>query len=108
MEHRMDVRQLGISRETYYKWLHRKTPEQELGNIKLVELIKEYDDRFGHILGYHRMTSWINNFNHINYSQNRVLRIMKKLSIHSVIRMKKKKNNSSTPETTSVLCNSDK
>lgn len=53
------------------------------------------------ILGYRRMTSWINNFNHTNYSQNRVHRIIKKLSIHSVIRKKKKKYNSSTPETTS-------
>lgn len=94
-------KQLGISRAAYYKWLHRKTPEQELGNIKLAELIKEYDERFRHILGYRRMTSWINNFNHTNYSQNRVHRIMKRLSIHSVIRKKKKKYNSSTPETTS-------
>lgn len=94
-------KQLGISRAAYYKWLHRETPEQELGNIKLAELIKEYDERFRHILGYRRMTSWIKNFNHTNYSQNRVHRIMKKLSIHSVIRKKKKKYNSTTPETTS-------
>lgn len=41
-------------------------------------LIKEYDERFCHILGYRRMASWINNFNHTNYSKNRVRRIMKK------------------------------
>ncbi len=35
------------------------------------------------------MTSWINHFNHTNYSKKRVHRIMKKLNIHSVIRMKK-------------------
>lgn len=91
---------LGISRAAYYKWLHREIPEQELENIKLAELIKEYDERFSHILGYRRMTAWINHFNQSCYSKNRVHRIMKKLSIHSVIRKKKRKYRSSTPEAT--------
>lgn len=82
---------LEISRAAYYKWLHREIPNDELENIKLAEIIKEYDDRFNHILGYRRMTSWINHFNHTKYSKNRVHRIMKKLGIHSVIRKKKKK-----------------
>lgn len=72
-------KQLGISHAAYYKWLHRTIPEQESENTKLAELIKEYDERFGHILGYRRMTSWINHFNHTSYSKNRVHRIMKKL-----------------------------
>ena len=84
-------RQLEISRAAYYKWLHRPIPKQEEENINLAELIKEYDERFCHILGYRRMTSWINHFNHTNYSKNRSHRIMKKLGIHSVIRKKKKK-----------------
>ena len=93
-------RQLNISRAAYYKWLHRSVPEQEAKNIKLAELIKEYDERFGHILGYRRMTSWINHFNHTSYSKNRVHRIMKKLGIHSNIRKKKRKYQPSRPETT--------
>lgn len=93
-------KQLEISRAAYYKWLHRETPKQELENIKLSELIKEYDERFSHILGYRRMTSWINYFNQTHYSKNRVHRIMKKLNIHSVIRKKKKKYKSSIPEAT--------
>ena len=92
-------KQLEVSRAAYYKWLHREIPKQEQENIKLAELIKEYDERFNHILGYRRMTSWINHFNHTNYSKKRVHRIMKKLGIHSVIRKKKKKYASSTPET---------
>mgnify|MGYP000597541828 FL=1 len=72
-------KQLGISHAAYYKWLHRTIPEQESENTKLAELIKEYDERFGHILGYRRMTSWINHFNHTSYSRNRVHRIMRKL-----------------------------
>lgn len=90
---------LNISRAAYYKWLHREIPEQELENQKLAELIEEYDECFGHILGYRRMTSWINHFNHTNYSKKRVHRIMKILNIHSVIRKKKKKYISSSPET---------
>ena len=71
-------KQLEVSRAAYYKWLHREIPKQEQENIKLAELIKEYDERFNHILGYRRMTSWINHFNHTNYSKKRVHRIMKK------------------------------
>lgn len=82
-------RHLEISRAAYYKWLHRDIPDAEQENIRLAELIKEYDVRFGHILGYRRMTSRINHFNHTAYSRNRVRRIMKKLGIHSVIRKKK-------------------
>ena len=91
-------KQLKISRAAYYKWLHREIPLHEKENIKLAELIKEYDERFKHILGYRRMTSWINHFNHTNYKQKKIRRIMKKLNIHSVIRKKKKKYQSSTPE----------
>lgn len=92
-------KQLEVSRAAYYKWLHREIPKQEQENIELAELIKEYDERFNHILGYRRMASWINHFNHTNYRKKHVHRIMKKLGIHSVIRKKKKKYASSTPET---------
>ena len=90
---------LHISRASYYKWLHREVPGQELENIELATLIKEYDERFNHILGYRRMTSWINRFNQTNYSKKRVHRIMQKLGIHSVIRKKKNKYISVKPET---------
>jgi len=93
-------KQLEVSRAAYYKWLHRNVPKEESENILLAELIKEYDERFGHILGYRRMTSWINHFNGTHYSKNRVHRIMKKLGIHSVIRKKKTKYKYSTPEIT--------
>ena len=93
-------RQLEISRAAYYKWLHREIPDTEHETIRLAELIKEYDERFNHILGYRRMTSWINHFNHTAYSKNRVHRIMKKLGIHSVIRKKKKKYTYSKPDET--------
>lgn len=84
-------KQLGVSRAGYYKWLNRDIPSLELENQSIANLIKEYDDRFGHILGYRRMTEWINHFNHTNYSKKRIHRIMKILNIHAVIRKKKRK-----------------
>ncbi|TRW26267.1 IS3 family transposase [Criibacterium bergeronii] len=59
------------------------------------------DERFNHILGYRRMASWINHFNHTNYSKNRVHRIMKKLGIHSLIRKKRKKYKNTTAQAVS-------
>ena len=68
---------LEISRASYYKWLNRKPTKLEKENEELALIIKEYDERFQHILGYRRMTQWINHFNHRNYSENRVKRLMK-------------------------------
>jgi transposase InsO family protein len=93
-------RQLGVTQGAYYKWMHRKIPKAEQDNILLAQLIREYDDRFNHILGYRRMTLYINRLSSKHYSRNRVHRIMKVLNIHSVIRRKRKKYHSSTPETT--------
>ena len=92
--------QLGITRAAYYKWLHREISEAEQENLLLAELIREYDDRFSHILGYRRMTLYINRLNNKNYSKNRVHRVMKAINIHSVIRRKRKKYQSVAPETT--------
>ena len=93
-------RQLGITRAAYYKWLARDIPEAEKENEIIAQLVQEYDDRFNHILGYRRMTDWINRLNRTNYSRNRIHRIMKELNVHSVIRRKKKKYVKSTPEVT--------
>ena len=93
-------KQLEISRAAYYKWLKREMPEAEIENIKLAELIKEYDERFNHILGYRRMTDWINHFNHTNYSRKRIHRIMKILDIHAFIRKKRKKYKTAKSEET--------
>lgn len=95
--------QLGITRVAYYKWLHREISEAEQENKRIAQLIREYDDRFNHILGYRRMTLYINRLNNKHYSKNRIHRIhriMKVINIHSVIRRKRKKYQSSTPETT--------
>lgn len=92
--------QLDITRASYYKWLHRVIPEAEQENILLAQLIREYDDRFNHILGYRRMALYINRLNNKHYSKNRIHRIMKVINIHSVIRRKRKKYQSVAPEAT--------
>ena len=93
-------KQLDISRAAYYKWLHREIPEAEQENKLLAQLIREYDDRFNHILGYRRMTLYIHVLNNKQCSKNRIHRIMKVINVHSVIRRKRKKYQSSTPEVT--------
>ena len=90
--------QLGVTRAAYYKWLQRKIPAAEQENILIAQLIQEYDERFNHILGYRRMTMYINRLNNKHYSKNRIHRVMKVINIHSVIRRKRKKYQSSTPE----------
>lgn len=55
-------RELEVSKAGYYKWLHRTESDAERENEQLATLIKEYDERFNHILGYRRMTDWINHF----------------------------------------------
>ena len=92
--------QLDITRAAYYKWLHREIPEAEKENILIAQLIREYDDRFNHILGYRRMTLYINRLNNKHYSKNRVHSVMRAINIHSVIRRKRKKYQSSNPEAT--------
>ena len=92
--------QLGITRAAYYKWLHREIPEAEQENILLAQLVREYDDKFNHILGYRRMTLYINHLSSKSYSKNRVHRIMKALNIRSIIRRKRKKYQHSNPEAT--------
>lgn len=79
-------KELEVSRSAYHKWLQHEITKQELENMELAEIKKEYDERFHHILGYRRMPSWINHFNHRNYSQKRVHCIMQKLDIHAIIR----------------------
>ena len=92
-------RNLGISKAAYYKWLKREVPAAEQENVLIAQLIEEYEERFNHILDYRRMALWINYLNNKRYSVNRIHRIMKKLSIKSVIRKKKTKYFNVKPET---------
>ena len=90
---------LNVSRASFYKWLNRKKPEAELENEKIAEWIKEYDQKFNHILGYRRMCNYINRDKNKSYSKHRIQRIMGILGIKSIIRKKRKTYHHSSPET---------
>ena len=89
---------LGVGRSSYYKWLTKPITEAEILNHELANLIVDYDDLFGHILGYRRMTEWINTLNNFSYNHKKVYRIMNLLGIKSKTRVKRKKYVQSTPE----------
>ena len=83
-------RKLGINRAAYYKWLNRPVPAKELEDIEIAEKIKEYHERMGGILGYRRMTVFLNRREGTDYKPKRIRRIMGILGIHSSIRRVRK------------------
>ena len=80
---------VGVSRASYYKWLNRVKPSKEIQDEQLSAIIIEYNETFDGILGYRRMTDYINHFNQTNYSEKYIHRLMKKINIHARIRRKK-------------------
>jgi len=81
---------LGILRSSYYKDRKRVKPDKEKQDEALCGLIMEYHLTFDGILGYRRMTMFINRLNHKSYSPGYIYRLMKYLGISSRIRRKKK------------------
>lgn len=80
---------LKISRSGYYKYKKRVKPKYEERNELLCSLITEYHATFDGILGYRRMTIYINKLNQTSYSEGYIHRLMKHLNISSRIRKKK-------------------
>ena len=91
-------RSLEVSRAGYYKWLKHEMPEEEKENETIAQIIREYDDRFKHTLGYRRMTGYINRLNYKEYGEKRIYRLMRMMGIHSIIRPKKNKYHKVKPE----------
>ena len=83
-------RKLGISRAAYYKWLNRPIPAKELEDIELAEKIREYHERYGGILGYRRMTIFLNRLEGTDYKPKRIRRLMRIIGVHSSIRRTRK------------------
>lgn len=80
---------LNIRRSAYYKWLKRSIPNNEQEDKELSEIIMDYHKRYGGILGYRRMCSFINREHNKQYNVKRIHRIMKIINIHSSIRRKR-------------------
>lgn len=86
-----------IPRSSYYKWLKIK-PKLNKENEEIKVQILNYHKLFKGILGYRRMTLWINMINNKNYNLKRIRRLMRELGVSSAIRRKKKNYLSYKPE----------
>jgi transposase InsO family protein len=91
---------LELPRSSYYKWLNRKETEKEQLDQELCQIILEYHASFKGILGYRRMTKWLNRFNQTHYNKKRIRRLMQLMGISSVIRRKRKGHTKSTAQIT--------
>lgn len=77
---------LKVSRSGYYKWLkHPETPSERV-NKELMATIKSFHHRYNGILGYRRMTAFVNRQLGTQYNKKRIRRLMPILGIRSVSR----------------------
>lgn len=91
---------LDISRSSYYKYKNRSQPEKEKQDELLCSLINEYHLTFDGILGYRRMTMFINRLNHKSFSEGYIHRLMNILGLTARIRRKKVNRKKIKPEYT--------
>jgi len=84
----------------YYKYKNRIKPEKEKQDELLCSLINEYHTTFDGILGYRRMTMFINKLNHKSFSERYIHRLMNVLDITARIRRKKVNRKRIKPEYT--------
>lgn len=91
---------LDISRSSYYKYKNRSQPEKEKQDELLCSLINEYHLTFDGILGYRRMTMFINRLNHKSFSEGYIHRLMNVLGLTARIRRKKVNRKKIKPEYT--------
>ena len=87
-----------MPRSSYYKWVNRVISAKEKQDNELATIIIEYNESYDGILGYRRMTDYINYFNQTNYSQNYIHRLMKIINVHARIRRKKSNYKKVKPE----------
>ena len=78
----------GIPRASYYKWLERTPPEDEILNEAIAEAILEIHDEYPD-KGYRRINDDLLRVYGFQVSDNRVLRICRYLNIKSTIKYKR-------------------
>lgn len=88
----------GIARSAYYKWLNRKDTTRDVENKMILEQIIEIYEEVEGIYGYRRITMNLNQRLKHNFNHKRIYRLMKSINLQSVIRRKKKRYVTSTPE----------
>lgn len=79
----------GVSRSGYYKWLSHEATVSEQENQLIMAKIMELHAAHNGILGYRRMTLYVNRELGTNYNPKRILRLMRLLGISSIIRRKR-------------------
>ena len=82
-------RLLKVSRSGYYKWLNHHKTASEQENLGLMAVIKELHSRYNGILGYRRMTLFVNRQLGTCYNKKRIRRLMHILGLRSIIRRAK-------------------
>lgn len=73
-----------------YKWLKHEKSERDIENEEIAEVVKKYHEKYNRLLGYRMMADRINRDLNRNYSDKRIYKIMKTLSIQSIVRPKRK------------------
>ena len=87
-----------MPRSSYYKWKNRIIPEKEKQDNELANIIIEFNEMYNGILGYRRMTLYINHFNQTTYCQKYIHRLMSEIHIKARIRRKKSNYVKTKPE----------
>lgn len=90
--------EFDISRSGYYKHKSRVKPEKEKQDELLCNIITEYHATYDGILGYRRMTMFINHYNQKSYSKGYIHRLMKFLEVRARIRRKKVNRKRTAPD----------
>lgn len=80
----------GIARSAFYKWKKREKSDSQMLNEYLADVVKQLYEEHNGILGYKRMTVFVNRKLNSTYNHKRIRRIMQDLDLKSVIRRKTK------------------
>jgi transposase InsO family protein len=89
---------LKLNRSSYYKWLNRGETEKDREDQVLCQILLGLHEQHNGILGYRRMTLWVNRLNQTDYNKKRIRRLMRLLGISSRIRRQRKGYKKSTPQ----------
>jgi transposase InsO family protein len=95
------AKELGVSRQAYYKWLRKKPSARELENQRYLDIIKEVSSSNNSLFGSKTMTYYIRNEYGLVCNHKRIYRLMCINDIVSSYRRKPSYNYSrSSPEIT--------